>query len=261
MQVGAARVRPKAWKTHALEFLMIFLAVCLGFIAEELRENRNEKLLENEMAVVLFNELLGDSIQASTILDLRLKREQDIDYLISFFRDSSLTILPREFYPKFTTGLFLSNSFTFEPKDGILNQLRNSGASQYFKSITFQKLLGDMNADVASIRSRAEQDYQYFSNPIKPFLIKHYDFSWLDKVQQASPNKRVLDVINDYLNGTSSVQAKVLNPHLLDRVETVNLILFHKSLLRVANTRQLKNYIQTNHKLLQHLRTNYALSD
>jgi hypothetical protein len=34
--------KSKEWKACILEFIVIFLAVSLGFIAEELRENRNE---------------------------------------------------------------------------------------------------------------------------------------------------------------------------------------------------------------------------
>lgn len=35
--------KPKRWKEYILEFLMIFLAVTMGFIAESLRENINNK--------------------------------------------------------------------------------------------------------------------------------------------------------------------------------------------------------------------------
>ncbi len=128
--VNLEKHKSKEWKTYVLEFIMIFLAVSLGFVAEELRENRNESRLEREFAEVLYNERLSDSVQVSEILNLRRKREDDLTYLAAFFKDSLLTNLPREFYPKFTTSLYLSNSFTFEPKEGILTQLRNSGSSQ-----------------------------------------------------------------------------------------------------------------------------------
>src|SRR6476659_2694983 len=40
--------KPKKWKEYFLEFLMIFLAVTLGFIAENIREHRVEKDRELE---------------------------------------------------------------------------------------------------------------------------------------------------------------------------------------------------------------------
>jgi hypothetical protein len=56
------------------------------------------------------------------------------------------------------------------------SQLRNSGSLRYFKSISLQKLLGDLSVCINNIRYRNEQEYQYFANPIKPFLLKYYDF-------------------------------------------------------------------------------------
>jgi hypothetical protein len=253
--------RRNKWRIRVFEFIMISVAVALGFIAEEIRESRNERRLENEFARVLYYELLSDSVRAKEVLQLRLQRENDFAYLAAFFKDSSLSNLPKNVYPKFTTSLYMFNSFAFEPKDGILSQLRNSGSSQYFKSLTLQKLLGDINADVSNLRYRNEQDYQYFASPVKPFLLKHYDFTWLDTVLKKDPNAKVLEAINAYLASPGIVDARILNIDSFDRTEAVNIILFYKSLLRVANTRQLNSYINTNHKILQHLKEAYEIKE
>jgi hypothetical protein len=253
--------RRNKWRIRVFEFIMISVAVALGFIAEEIRESRNERRLENEFARVLYYELLSDSVRAKEVLQLRLQRENDFAYLAAFFKDSYQSNLPKNVYPKFTTSLYMFNSFAFEPKDGILSQLRNSGSSQYFKSLTLQKLLGDINADVSNLRYRNEQDYQYFASPVKPFLLKHYDFTWLDTVLKKDPNAKVLEAINAYLASPGIVDARILNIDSFDRTEAVNIILFYKSLLRVANTRQLNSYINTNHKILQHLKEAYEIKE
>jgi hypothetical protein len=43
--------RRKKWKEYFLEFLMIFLAVTLGFFAETVREKISEKHRENDYIV------------------------------------------------------------------------------------------------------------------------------------------------------------------------------------------------------------------
>ena len=68
-----------------------------------------------------------------------------MDYLSGYIRDSSLTDLPREFYPAYTTVMYLANTYSFEPKDGILSQLKSSGSLRYFKNTTLQKLFGDIS--------------------------------------------------------------------------------------------------------------------
>src|SRR5258705_8616403 len=142
MEVHAhSHTERKKWKHYLLEFLMLFLAVFLGFLAEYKLEHVIEHQREKEFAKALYSELLDDSTAASTKVNRRREKEKDMDYLSGYFKDSSLTNLPKNVYPAYTISLFLINSYSFEPKDGILSQLRNSGSLRYFKSIALQKLL------------------------------------------------------------------------------------------------------------------------
>ncbi|HMG68143.1 MAG TPA: hypothetical protein VK588_10665 [Chitinophagaceae bacterium] len=248
----------KAWKEYLLEGLMIFLAVMLGFFAENLRENIGESHREQEFAKALYKELLDDSTVAATKLQLRLEKEVDMDYLNSYIRDSSLTNLPKNFYPAFTTSLYLFNTYTFEPKDGILNQLKNSGSLRYFKSIGLQKLLGDISVCINNMRSRNEQEYQYFASPLKPFLLKYFDFSWLDQLRK-NDNSPAIDLINAYRKSNNFYQSKILNLALFNKEEASNTILFFKQMLISTRTLQLQSYIVTNHRILDELRKTYIL--
>src|SRR5882757_8200331 len=176
--------KPKPWKEYLLEGFMIFVAVTMGFFAESLREHITDSDREKEFAKTLYAELHDDSVVAVTKLQYRLQKEKSMDYLYAYFKDSSLTVLPRKFYPAFTTSFYMINIYAFEPKDGILSQLRNSGSLRYFKSVALQKLLGDLSVAINNMRYRNEQDYQYFASPVKPFLLKHFDFNWLNEVRQ-----------------------------------------------------------------------------
>ncbi len=251
----------KNWKSYFWEFVMLFLAVFCGFLAEYKLEHVIEHQREKEFAQALYAELLDDSAVASTKLSSRLEKEKDMDYLSSYFKDSSLTSLPKEFYPAYTTSLYLINTYSFEPKDGILNQLRNSGSLRYFKSIALQKLVGDISVNINNVRYRNEQEYQYFTSPIKPFMLKYYDWSWIDHLRKEDAAANVLDVINNYRNSNRSIEAGILNLSSLDRVEASNLILFYKQMMVSSRTLQLNNYIVTNHKILEVLRANYSLGN
>src|ERR1017187_6992197 len=143
---------------YALEFLMLFLAVFLGFVAENIRETSVEQEHEKQYAKELYSELFADSIAFSKKMDPRMDKEKDCDYLYKYIKDSSLTSLPKDFYPAYTIVFYLINSYTFEPKDGILSQLKNSGALRYFKNPTLQKLFGDISVAINNIRFRNEQE-------------------------------------------------------------------------------------------------------
>ena len=54
--------KPKKWKEYFLEFLMIFLAVTMGFIAENIREHFVLKKHEKEYMVSLVRDLNNDIV-------------------------------------------------------------------------------------------------------------------------------------------------------------------------------------------------------
>ena len=83
--------KSKPWKEYLLEGLMIFLAVTLGFFAENFREQISDSHREYEFAKELYAELKDDSIAAVTKMRLRQEKEQDMEYVSSFFKDSVLT--------------------------------------------------------------------------------------------------------------------------------------------------------------------------
>jgi hypothetical protein len=216
----------KKWTDYIWEFLMLFLAVFCGFLAEYQLEHTIEHKREKELAKALYDELLDDSIAVANKLTNRLEKEKDMDFLTGYFKDSSLTNLPKEFYPAYTSSLYLINTYAFEPKDGILSQLRNSGSMRYFKSVALQKLLGDISVHINTVRYRNEQEYQYFASPVRPFMLKYYDWSWIDNLRKEDTTANVLDVINNYRKSNRNIESKILNISSLDRVEASNLILF-----------------------------------
>lgn len=218
----------KAWKEYVLEGLMIFLAVTMGFFAESLREHISDGTREHEFAKALYNELSVDSATAAEKFQLRQTRENGMDYLGSYFKDSSLTELPREFYPAFAE-LYIVNIYTFEPKDGILSQLRNSGSLRYFKSVPLQKLLGDLSVAINNMRNRNEQEYQFFTSPLKPFLLQHFDFTWIDKLRHISRpenSRSILNMIGPYLKSNTTIKGGILNVQTLNRIEASNMVRF-----------------------------------
>jgi hypothetical protein len=253
--------RKKRSGEYLLEFIMIFLAVTLGFFAESLRERISDSHREKEFAQQLYGELKDDSVVAANKIKIRLEKEKDMDYLSSYFQDSALTSLPRAFYPAYTTSTFLINSYAFEPRDGVLNQLRNSGSLRYFRSITLQKLLGEISVCINNVRYRNDQEYQFFSNPIKPFILKYFDFRWVNQLRKESsdPDSIILELVNRYREGHDIIEGKILNLSSFERGEGVNIILAYKQMLVSTRTLQLRDYVITNHKILEELRRDYKL--
>ena len=261
MEVHAHTHTPRRkWTHYFWEFLMLFLAVFCGFLAEYKLEHTIEHQREKEYAKALYDELYADSIVFSDKIKGRLGKEKDCDYLVSYIRDSSLTNLPKDFYPAYTVVMYLITSYTFEPKDGVLNQLKGSGSLRYFKSATLQKLFGEIGAYINNVRDRNEQEYQFFASPIKQFCLKHYDFGWMNELRKMDENGYNMELITRYRAGDAIIKADILNLPSFDRGEVINMIKFYKQMLVSTRTLSMKDYMTANQKLLKELRKEYNLN-
>jgi hypothetical protein len=56
-------------------------------------------------------------------------------------------------------------------------------------------------------------------NPIKPFMLKHYDFKWPDELRKRDQNAYYLDLIREYRKGDTVIKAKILNLSSFDKGE------------------------------------------
>jgi hypothetical protein len=245
----------KPWKEYFLEFLMIFLAVTMGFFAETMRENISENGKAKELAKSLYQEVYNDSVIMHNKLVMRNEKEMQMEYFKSYVRDSSFTHLSEKFYPSFMYSYIMTATIAFDPNDGILNQLRNSGALRYFKSIELQNAISSINTAIFNVRTRNGQEYAFNEQYVRPFMLKHYDFEWED--QFTHDGKLSISQALHQKNFLAAKQPQIRNLNDFKRDEAYALADY--DLLIIRSTRQLhyQPYVEANHRLLQILRKEY----
>jgi hypothetical protein len=117
--------RRKKFKEYFLEFLMIFLAVTLGFFAESLRENISDGQKEHEYMQSLLNNLRTDSLKMEYTIKDNIRKSAGLDSMLKLcLTDLSkpvnrISLYKNSYYPGFYS-LFKSN-------DATMQQLKNSG--------------------------------------------------------------------------------------------------------------------------------------
>ncbi|MEJ0032776.1 MAG: hypothetical protein WDO15_21510 [Bacteroidota bacterium] len=115
---------PGSWKAYLLEFILIFLAVMLGFFAESYRESLGDKEKEEQYVRSLMIDLQTDVINIEAI------QKHNADAKI--MGDSLFYLLSLSNYSQSTNSIyFLGRSFSnrefFYMADGTLKQLNNAG--------------------------------------------------------------------------------------------------------------------------------------
>jgi len=244
------------WTHYLWEFLMLFLAVFCGFLAENQREHMVEDQRAKALAKNLYKELYEDSSAVQKCIENRKKKESECRYFVDYVKDSSLTNLSERFFPAFTTSLIQIQYIIFEPNDGILNQLRNSGELRYFKNSELQSEIGKLGVKIAYVRTRNDKEYSYIEFYHRPFVLKHFDFHWYENITHngALP---LVEALKQNLQGTDP--GKIVNADKFSRQEAENLTSYTLLMLRSTRQIQYKEYADANHKVLQLLRKEFHL--
>jgi hypothetical protein len=246
----------KKWREYLFQFLMLFLAVFCGFLAENYREHYVEHQRAKQLANNLYKEIYADSIALEQKIAFRNKKEEECIYFINYVKDSSLTNLSSDFYRAFTWAFLSSAHLLFEPNDGILNQLRNSGELRYFKNSDLQSAIGRLTVQVANVRGRNEKEYGFIETNLRPFTVRHYDFNWY-KVLTQDGKFTLLEALNQ----DSQVQfaGKIIDLDKFNRKEAENIASYYLLMLRGTRQTQYLTYVAISHQLLQILRKEYYL--
>jgi hypothetical protein len=114
----------KFWH-YFYEFLMLFLAITLGFFVENKREQYTEQHRENQYMRSLVKDLEQDIKNVDTYITNKNKKNQIADSLTSFFFGSNNRSQTSLIY--YCARRFSIVDYVFYLTDGTLMQLKNSG--------------------------------------------------------------------------------------------------------------------------------------
>ena len=114
----------KKWTHYFWEFLMLFLAVFCGFLAENQREHYIEKKREKKYMISLIKDLEQDLFNIDRVSEGKRGGILRNDSLFQLLSAGDLSTQTAHIY---YLGRFASLRGYFYPTDGTLQQLRNAG--------------------------------------------------------------------------------------------------------------------------------------
>ncbi len=119
-------VEKKSIKEYLLEGLMIFLAVSMGFIAENIREYFTDKERELQYIEAFVKDLKADTTDISLMIKANLKKERAIDSLLNV----SYSDLTKPENAKKLISFFVKSagSPTHNPRSSAITQFKNTGS-------------------------------------------------------------------------------------------------------------------------------------
>jgi hypothetical protein len=180
----------KKWTHYFWEFLMLFLAVFCGFLAENYREHKIEHMRAKQFAVSLLNDLREDTHALKTAIEYGNQKIRIIDSLIIQIE------LPVEQWNETLIYKYQSPAGRIRPfgyNSGTYEQMRSSGSLRYFK----QELTDLMNQyAVQATKTKAREDIHlnYAADLLIPFILHILDSRSLIDIQNGSIPSRPLTI-------------------------------------------------------------------
>lgn len=180
----------QGWKHYFFEFLMLFLAVFAGFLAENQREHYVEHQREKKFARRLLSDLQQDSIFFETRIRLLEERQkaysQFLKIMINPIRATDSAVM-RRFIPLLSgTG----NDYT----TATYNQMKTSGTLRYINN---DDLTTSLQKYYDVLLTRASRDGEgadkFFADYIIPYMTKHFRFQDFRPVDGSLPDAKLLD--------------------------------------------------------------------
>jgi len=166
-------VEGKKWTHYLWEFLMLFLAVFCGFLAENLREHYVEHGRTIKFAKQLIAGLKSDtSLQKQVIARLE-KKEKRFDSLFYYLA------LPADDDNKWI-GIYrnmpdLELHLRYSTGKAKLDQIKNSGSLRFFTNDSLLSLLAHYETLDYLQEQQTAAEFTYISEVVTPFVIRHFD--------------------------------------------------------------------------------------
>src|SRR5580698_4767052 len=121
--------RRKKFKEYLLEFLMIFLAVTMGFIAENVREGIGDREKERHYVEGLVNNLKDDTATFASTIAENMEKADSLQTLILLSRKSLTDTAVRKALYHYIS--WASHYSLFKSNDATMMQLKNSDGFRY----------------------------------------------------------------------------------------------------------------------------------
>ncbi len=124
---------PKTWKSYFWEFMMLFLAVFCGSIAEYYLEHRIEKERGIQFVQSMIEDLSSDSAKISATLPYIQQQELGMDSLSQLFHEKNLSdSIVQKMYLQMRSYTVNSAAILFTKR--TISQLQNSGGMRLIPS-------------------------------------------------------------------------------------------------------------------------------
>jgi len=232
----------KKWTHYFWEFLMLFLAVFCGFLAEYQLEHIIENQREKKYIMSFIEDLKADTMKINQVLQGSIEQQKGFDTLMGVLKEPDFVNNPAKF-EKYAFNIFML--LAFYPTDRTLQQLKNAGGLRLIRKQAASDSIISYDNMVKEVGEQRDDLYDA-TRDASGLAVQIFDFN--------SPN-------NSLINRTLVPRPEKLNFLTTDPAklgEFFNMVLGFKitSIVYCSLLEDLKNYAE---RQIIFLRKEYSL--
>ena len=193
---------PKPWKEYLIEGLMIFVAVTLGYGAENIREHYINKHKGIISVQNLYKDLKDDSLNYQ--LSIKNRNFQDSCFeVISNLVDEDK--IKNEIPTVYAAHANISLRMLPIMNTMALDQIKNSSALNYIEDDELKEMIQSYSSDANGLKLREQREFSFIDRMIDPISTTRFEYKYFKKIGNANlyilNNKIISDIkIPDRLN-------------------------------------------------------------
>jgi hypothetical protein len=174
-----AHTARKKWRHYFWEFLMLFLAVFCGFLAENQREHMVEHNREKEFMISMLEDLKTDSVKLTLMMDFFETVKSKYDSVNTLLAPPvTVTALLRTY----RIIAELDDIANFNYTNRTVSQLKNSGGFRIIRKQEVGSGIADYDAFVINNFSHGQDDYQLFFHELEKVKRTVFDYEIINKM-------------------------------------------------------------------------------
>ncbi len=176
---GGAHTERKKWTHYFWEFLMLFLAVFCGFMAENFREHQVEHQREKQFMKSMLEDLRADSLKLTQMMEffetVKIKYDS-VSNLLSHHADK------RRLLRAYRIIAELDDIVNFNYTNRTVSQLKNAGGFRIIRKQDVARDIVDYDAFVINNFSHGQDDYQLFFHELEKLKHTVFDYNVINRM-------------------------------------------------------------------------------
>ena len=165
----------KPWKEYLLEGLMIFVAVTLGYGAENVREHYVETKKALISAKNLYVDVINDSIGYEKTKTNRNKQDSCFEIINAHYNNNELD---KEIPAVYAAHAHITRRMLYQMNTLALDEVKSSGTLKFLESDELKAAIQRYASFGSGLKLREQREFSYIDRMLDPISTKNFEFNF-----------------------------------------------------------------------------------